>query len=94
MERGFRNGAGGIRQIEPRREEALSDRDILQITTPETLESTMQESQTHVDQEIASSSRQTVDPRSPPVARQTEPEMMISKLGGGSRLTSQSHPRR
>jgi len=68
--RGFRTGAGGIRQIEPRREEASPDREILDITTPESLESTMQESQTHVDQEIASSSRKTADPPSPPVARQ------------------------
>jgi len=73
--------AFGIRQLEPRREEASPDRDILQITTPETLESTVQESQTHVDQEIASSSQQTADPRSPPVARQTEPELMINELG-------------
>jgi len=74
----IQNGAGGIRQIEPRREEATPDRYILDITTPETLESTVQESQTHVDEEIASSSRQTADPPSPPVARQTKPEMMIN----------------
>jgi len=43
--RGFRTGAGGIRQIEPRREEASPDRNILEITTPETLESSMQGSQ-------------------------------------------------
>jgi len=79
--RGFRTGAGGILQIEPRREQASPDRDIREITAPETHESTMQESQTHVDQEIATSSRQTANPPSPPAARQTEPEMLINKLG-------------
>jgi len=75
--RGFRTGAGGIRQIEPRREQAAPDRYILEITAPENLESTMQERQT-VDQEIASSSRQPADPPSPPSARQTEPAMLIN----------------
>jgi len=68
--RRFRTGAGGMRQIEPRREEASPDSDILEITTPETL-----------GHEIASSARQTADPRSPPVAMQTELEMMINELG-------------
>jgi len=38
----------------------------------------MQDSQMHVDQEIASSSQQTTP--SPPVARQVQLEMMINEL--------------